>query len=330
MLGMLPCPACKRHLRATEVLCPFCGVNLPSTGASGVTAIAFAALALLGTTACSPGRSADGDGGTTTSHDSTTDDTTDDTTTVDDSSESGMTETETDTDDGPDDTNSEGGSFYAGPAPDWGGIECDPWFQDCPEGEKCVPYASTGGTWDANKCVPIQGDGAPGDACNYGGAITADDSCDGTSICWNTEVIDGSLVGTCTPFCMGVPDDPECAEGSSCVIGNDGSINLCLQSCDPLEQNCPDGLACHWYAEQFVCVQSEDEPPNQPCDFVGDCPAGSVCVNADVVPDCAGSSCCTAFCSISEPSCMEPTSECIPYFEDPPVGYEDVGICGAP
>src|SRR5690606_24378786 len=32
---------------------------------------------------------------------------------------------------------------------------CDAWLQDCPDDEKCVAYASAGGTWDANRCVTI-------------------------------------------------------------------------------------------------------------------------------------------------------------------------------
>ncbi len=35
---------------------------------------------------------------------------------------------------------------------------CDSWSQDCPDGERCVAYASSGATWDANKCVEIKGD----------------------------------------------------------------------------------------------------------------------------------------------------------------------------
>src|SRR5262245_45731356 len=49
--------------------------------------------------------------------------------------------------------------------------ECDPFAQDCPEGEKCVAYGSTGGELDANKCVPITGSGMPGDPCIYGGNV---------------------------------------------------------------------------------------------------------------------------------------------------------------
>src|SRR5262245_19219782 len=29
----------------------------------------------------------------------------------------------------------------------WELIECDPFAQDCPDGQKCVPYGSSGGNW---------------------------------------------------------------------------------------------------------------------------------------------------------------------------------------
>src|SRR5690606_441875 len=153
MLVMQPCPECLRHVRNFELECPFCGVDLRSSkisAAAAVGAVAFAALAVLGTAACSkePGAS-DGESGATTSS----------TTVIDETSESGMVDTETDTDDGSEDTSVTTGSFYAGPDIDFGSnSECDPFEQDCPEGEKCVAYASTGGNWDANKCVPINGD----------------------------------------------------------------------------------------------------------------------------------------------------------------------------
>jgi hypothetical protein len=306
-------------------------VNLPSRQVSALTAVALTALVFLGTTGCSRDGSSEGEtaGTTTTQGSSTEDSTTEISTTIDDTSDSGMMSTETDTDDGTDDPTLSGGSFYAGPTDFSSPSECDPWMQDCPEGEKCVPYASTGGNWDANKCVVIIGDGEPGDACNSGGVVEATDNCDGSSVCWNVELIDDELVGTCTAFCTGTPDQPQCAEGSTCVVANDGSITLCMQACDPLAQDCEEGFGCHWVGNQFACLAGLDEPIGEPCD-VGECSAGSACVAAELVPDCAGTACCAAFCSISEPTCVEPTSECIPFFEDPPAGYEDVGICVAP
>lgn len=217
---MYPCPSCKRHLRKTEHNCPFCGVELRSSQVSGVTALALGALVLLGSAACSSGSGAGGEtAGSTTSPGET----------VGDSSESGMVD-KTDTDDGPNDTDWTSGSFYGGPTDFPSALQCDPWWQDCPDGDKCVPYASTGTTWDANKCVPILGDGQPGEACKHHGVINATDSCAAASLCWNLELIDGELLGTCTPFCTGTANQPQCAEGQSCLIANDGSVNRLISS----------------------------------------------------------------------------------------------------
>ena len=73
-------------------------------------------------------------------------------------------------------------------------VECDSFEQDCPEGEKCVPYGSTGGNWDANKCVPVMGDQEPGEPCWWGGVVEATDNCDETSACWDVWDVDGELV----------------------------------------------------------------------------------------------------------------------------------------
>jgi hypothetical protein len=35
---------------------------------------------------------------------------------------------------------------------------CDPFAQDCPAGEKCVPYDLAGNNWNANKCAAVVGD----------------------------------------------------------------------------------------------------------------------------------------------------------------------------
>jgi hypothetical protein len=332
---MYPCHACKRHVRETEIECPFCRADLGSgkvCATTTVSAVVLTAFVFLGTSACSRSPSADDTAGTTTSQETSTEAST---TTTTDESETETTLVGTDTEDETDDTTTlTTAGFYAGPESDWGGVsECDPFIQDCPEGEKCVPYASTGGTWDANKCVPITGDGQPGDPCVSGGIVEATDDCDGSGICWNLAEVDDQLVGVCTPFCEGTADDPECAEGQTCMIANDGSINVCIQACDPVAQNCTDGLTCAWVNNVFACVPVGEDPSpiGQPCDAIADCPFGAACVLAELVPGCEGSACCAAFCSLSMPTCVEPTSECVPFFEDPPpAGYEDIGICIAP
>jgi hypothetical protein len=128
---------------------------------------------------------------------------------------------------------------------------CDPFAQDCPTGEKCVPYASTGaGNWDDNKCVPILGDGEPGDACTYDGPVAGTDTCGAGSLCWHMEELVG---GTCTPFCTGTADEPSCAEGSACFLAIEATINLCFLVCDPLAPNCPDGQSCLWSGTEYLC-----------------------------------------------------------------------------
>src|SRR5690606_5870706 len=113
---MQPCPDCKRHVRDHEVECPFCAADLPSSrdSAGGLGAVAFSALVMFGAVACS-GDSVSAESGNTTTTNSGTDEDATEATTIDDTSESGMVETETDTDDGPDDTTASTGSFYAGP-----------------------------------------------------------------------------------------------------------------------------------------------------------------------------------------------------------------------
>ncbi|MFO7564837.1 MAG: hypothetical protein R6X02_19490 [Enhygromyxa sp.] len=210
---------------------------------------------------------------------------------------------------------------------------CDPWTQDCPEGEKCVPYASSGGTWDANKCVPIMGDQEPGEPCKYGGAVEATDDCDASGACFNVKEVDGEMTGTCLAFCTGSPDAPACPEGSSCKLTGDGTLTLCFPQCDPIAQDCDSGLACFWVGYEFTCVFTTEElPPGSPCGFINDCATGLICIAGEVVPDCEDPACCTPFCdtTLGDAQCAAvPQSMCVPFFEEGRSlpGYEDVGIC---
>jgi hypothetical protein len=211
--------------------------------------------------------------------------------------------------------------------------ECDPWAQDCPEGEKCVPYGSTGGNWDANKCVPVLGDGQPGDACTWDGTSAATDSCGADSHCWDVMEVDGQLEGVCTPFCDGTPNDPICGPETSCLIANEGSITLCIQTCDPLLQECADGLGCFWANNDFNCIFTAGEiQADEPCGFVNDCAPGLFCASAEVLPSCESSACCTAYCDLSIGECSNPDTECAPFFEEgtAPPNYEDIGLCIVP
>ncbi|NVB43184.1 ribulose phosphate epimerase [Pseudenhygromyxa sp. WMMC2535] len=211
---------------------------------------------------------------------------------------------------------------------------CDPFAQDCPEGEKCVAYASTGGTWDANKCAPVNGDGTLGDECVYDGADFGTDDCDESTVCWNAINIDGTLTGTCYPFCSGSAEDPQCDDDLICRIVNDGTITVCLPPCDPLLQDCGEGLGCYWSGGsgtfQCIIVAGDGIPTGDACAYNNDCAPGNFCTDASVLEDCEDSGCCANFCDLTEdPSSCDEPYDCVAFFEEgtaPPL-YVDLGLC---
>jgi hypothetical protein len=215
--------------------------------------------------------------------------------------------------------------------------DCDPFAQDCPEGEKCVAYASTGGTWDANRCVAVTGEGSTGDPCVYQGAASGADDCDANNVCWNALDVDGVLMGTCFSFCTGGADNPVCEDAdTSCRVVNDGAIAVCLPNCDPLLQDCPDALGCYWSggSQTFQCIITAGGiPTGEPCGFNNDCNPGHFCADAAALETCNGSACCAVFCDLSEDptTCVAPL-DCVSFFEEgqaPPL-YEDLGLCILP
>lgn len=228
--------------------------------------------------------------------------------------------------------------------PDGGGvsIECSLWDQDCGEGEKCAPWANDGGSaWNATRCVPVDANPAqPGDPCTVeGSGISGIDTCDVSSMCWDVDPETNE--GVCTAFCTGSENAPVCDDpDTSCSIANDGTIILCLPSCDPLLQNCPDGQACYPIDNSFVCAPdaSGDDmgADNDPCEYINACDSGNVCVVPDIVDGCpAGSTgCCQAVCDLTDATADGCTANetCEAFFEEGnvPPGYEDVGICSLP
>ena len=213
--------------------------------------------------------------------------------------------------------------------------ECGIFMQDCPLGEKCVPYSSNGGNWNANKCVPVQGNGMVGESCQYAGTIEATDDCDADSACWDVMEINGQQIGTCTAFCGGTPEAPVCPQGTSCLQSGDGSIAFCVDTCNPLTQECPPGEACFWANDAFNCIFTTSEiPVGQPCGFINDCAEGLICLTAEVVPNCGGGACCGEFCDLDcgGNPCTQPGTVCTPFFSMgmAPFGDGDVGVCILP
>jgi hypothetical protein len=203
---------------------------------------------------------------------------------------------------------------------------CDPIAQDCPEGEKCVPTA-LGDTWDCNKCVQVLGEQAAGEDCWSEDRLSASDDCDASSWCFT----DAGL-GKCHAFCEGTYDDPQCASGFDCWIANQGTVPVCVPTCDPFLQDCEADSGCYWNGAIFGCVFVTDEKYNgEPCDAINGCSGGWHCTDQQV-PGCEGD-CCTQICDIKlvEELCPLGT-ECLSMFDEDaaPQGYEDVGICIVP
>lgn len=236
-----------------------------------------------------------------------------------------------------------GATFFGADMGGGGGV-CDVFGQDCPEGNKCMPWAADGGqSWNSTTCVPVVGNpGQVGDPCTVeGSAVSGIDDCALGAMCYNVSA--ETNTGTCFELCGGNADDPTCDDGI-CAIYNDGNLPLCLEECDPLLQDCTAQLClASPSANGFVCIL--DSLPGSvgdygaPCEFVNTCDPGYFCAVPDIVAGCLNASgCCAEFCDLSLP---DPTSqctgapqgeECQPWYgmEPPPPGYESVGFCGIP
>jgi hypothetical protein len=220
-------------------------------------------------------------------------------------------------------------------APEW--MECSTWNQDCPPGEKCMPWANDGGIgWNATRCSPLADEPASvGEPCTVEeSGVSGIDTCDATSMCWNVDP--ETMEGMCTSFCLGSENDPICLEpGQHCLVSEVGALSICLPDCNPLLQECQDGQGCWPIGDVFGCSPDACRASGaygDPCSpgYGNVCCPGLVCVDAAEVPGCRTTGCCTDICDLGEPSlCNDPTQSCLPWYEpgQAPPGYEDVGVC---
>ncbi|MEM7157469.1 MAG: ribulose phosphate epimerase [Myxococcota bacterium] len=245
---------------------------------------------------------------------------------------------ETSGDDGLDGTSESTGSAFIMET-DIGGVleQCDPFAQDCPRGEKCTFYSPQGaGGWDWVGCVPIADNpAAPGEECSYEGSpFGGHDDCELGSMCWN---VDGKTgLGTCVSICMGSEDNPTCEPGFRCAIAG-GPLALCLPTCDPLAQDCGEGQGCYPVSGDWTCAPHASEGEGlggqgSPCQYVNSCNPGLMCSVFEDVLGCEDPPCCTEVCPLDMPMCEgeEQGVECVPWDDNPPPGYENVGVCAVP
>lgn len=216
--------------------------------------------------------------------------------------------------------------------------QCSVWEQDCPRGEKCMPWANDGGSWNATKCSPLDPNpGQDGDKCTVtDSAVSGIDSCDLGLLCWFVDNETGE--GTCIPMCEN-ESSPTCPAGKTCDISNEGVLILCLEACDPVVVDCPEGQICFPAAtEGFICdfdASGDAGAYGDPCEFINVCDPGLFCADPTDVPGCNAGGCCSEFCDINLPntcSGMGGGQECIPWYEDgeAPPGLGHVGACAIP
>ena len=221
--------------------------------------------------------------------------------------------------------------------------QCNPFTQDCPEGEKCQPWADDGGgSWNNDKCVPVTGDGQPGDACfAEGGGTAGIDDCGPGVFCWD---VDAEGNGVCVELCKGSMEAGTCDDpDKGCAVYNEGTLPLCLDGCDPLSQNCDPSDVCigNPNGEGFLCVldaSGDEGQQHDPCNFANACDPGLLCNDPTAANECDPNAmgCCEPFCDLTDPmadmNCGGEGQVCNPYFEEgtAPPDYVNVGYCAIP
>lgn len=214
---------------------------------------------------------------------------------------------------------------------------CDPAAQDCPPGSKCTSYAERGEpAWTANKCVPEAADAKQlGETCEVTGEdeFSGIDNCAAGGICLYVD--DELKNGFCVGFCDA--DVGECPSNEQiCIPANDGALPVCLETCDPLLQDCPGG-GCYGdpSGPPFVCFFEDPVGggmDGDPCSFANACLKGLNCTDKAVKNGCTDPEpgCCSPFCELDGMGQCQDPEECTPFFPMEYPGFENLGICTLP
>ena len=223
-------------------------------------------------------------------------------------------------------------------------VACSTNLQDCPEGEKCTPYAANGADyWNATKCVPITGEGAPGDACIVeGGGSSGVDDCRKGAFCWDID----ENPDICVELAGGSEAAPTCtneADFDAVCVGE--VFCLCLPRCDPLVQDCQGDDLCIPINDTFVCVLDASGADTgkalDPCEFANACDKGLLCLQPSASSKCDANAggCCMPFCDLADQAAADAgckaiadDTSCVSLYEEgmAPPDFENVGICVLP
>jgi hypothetical protein len=240
------------------------------------------------------------------------------------------------------------GVAFVGPELDMGGsLECDLLAQDCPEGQKCMPWANDGGDyWNAWGCKPLAEDpAAVGEPCHVeGSSTTGIDDCELGAMCWDVDprTNQGECIGFCVGSSDGIEGDDVYCDDPDEICRNGGIFFVCIPRCNPLEQDCLEGLTCLPINDEWECVvdaSGDQGAYGDSCEFINVCDPGLVCLDVSTVAGCeAPIGCCTDVCDTTDPlgdmQCagVADGAICQPWYDvgDAPLGLDDVGVCLLP
>jgi hypothetical protein len=231
-------------------------------------------------------------------------------------------------------------------APDGGSLtQCDLYADACPSAQKCVPYASDGGSKaDATRCVVVSDDpGALDAGCTVQSWIASGlDDCARGLFC---AVYDAAeLSGRCLALCVADPeqDDLTCFDPNARCVGPPDTLpRLCASDCDPFGSDCPAGRSCYRVDDHFVClddVSGKGGGYGDSCFFTNECDPAMLCADPPEFFECPYSDgCCTPLCDTRDPDasamCLgAPEHVCVSLFdagEGSPL-FDWVGACVVP
>lgn len=211
----------------------------------------------------------------------------------------------------------------------------DPW---CSRGHQCRPWANDGGDdWNSLRCVPtVSNPVAVGDVCVVDGDRSSGiDNCSPSAMCF--DVVGDAQEGRCVAYCEGTPAAPVCEDpDTTCVIGNEDSISVCLPTCQPLLEDCPTGLTCVGDFDNTdpgsFCLGPETPYTTAGGVRLSACGMGRVAVAPQHIDSCEGDApCCTQWCDLSLPDTCGEGLTCRPFYEEGQVlGMHDEGLCLSP
>jgi hypothetical protein len=105
-------------------------------------------------------------------------------------------------------------------------FECDPSWQDCMRGERCIPVSDAGvPPWTETRCEPLIEPTQPvGAACNPAGQWTSD--CEAMAYCLGEEGAPGECARLCSPFA------DECDVGTCwpCDFAEEDWVGVCSET----------------------------------------------------------------------------------------------------